>query len=156
MRGCLRGPPLHIYKYIPFGCPAPLLLPHCDLCLLLSSAGDSLDLELHLSPATLRATCLRGNGCLLSLRRPTFGAIKTRGCSPVMAVVFLAQVRLTLTLGTTSEFFSSPILIGDFLFLLIPFYWIFLPSLDPNCIISYPILSPFCLASSLFVRVFLA
>src|SRR3954470_20733509 len=81
---------------------------------MLSSVGDSLDLELHLSPATLRAPCLRGNGCLLSLRRPTFGAIKTRGCSPVMAAVFLAQVRLNLALGTMSEFFFSPILIGIF------------------------------------------
>src|SRR3954463_3164619 len=146
MRRRLRGPPLHIYKYVPFWLFYSLpsfssrLPPSALFFLIATSAFHYLlpatpwILELYLSPASLRAPCLRGNGCLLSLRRPTLGDTKTSGCSPVMAVVFLAQVRLNLTLGTMSEFFFSPILIGVFLFLLIPFSWIFLLSQDRNCI----------------------
>src|SRR3954463_7304728 len=114
MRRGLRGPLSHIYKYMPFGYSTLFLLAHHDFCLPLSSCSSQSSLitlfcrrllGLYLS----RTPCLQESGFLPLLQQPTSGDIKMRDCFPVMAVVFLAQVRLNLALGifSSSSSFSA-------------------------------------------------
>src|SRR3954462_11859445 len=152
--------PSHIYKYKPFGYSTFFLFAHHDFCLPLSSCSSQSSLftlfcRRLLGLSLLRTPCLQDSGFLPLLQRPTSGDIKMRDCFPVMAVVFLAQVRLNLALGMMNEFFFYLMLIGDFIFLLILFSWISLLSPGRNCITLYPTLSPFCPASFPSVKAFL-